>query len=82
MGDGGRGDVATPGVLDGQRDSQGHAQVANLARGCQAADFRDFQIDHVHGLIVRAAHHHTDVVDHFIEDERTLVWRRTARHSS
>ena len=40
-----------------------------MTRFGQAADFGDFQVDHIHRLIVVAAHHHLQIVNDFVQHE-------------
>ncbi len=69
VGDCRRDDVAAPGIFDGHRDPQRHAQVPDLPRLRQPTHLRNLQVDHVHRLIARALHHHRDAIHHFVEDE-------------
>ena len=52
MSDGGGDDIPAPTVLDGHRDTERNAQIADLPGFTDTAHLGDFQIDHIHGPVV------------------------------
>jgi prolyl oligopeptidase len=70
--DRGRHDVATPGVLDRHRDAEGDADIADLPRPGEPTNLRDLEVDHVHRLIGRGAHHHVEIVHDLVQHERPV----------
>src|SRR6185369_12557081 len=67
VGDGGRGDVAAPTVFDRHRDAEGDAEVADLPRLGEAADFGDLEIDDVHTAESVGVQQGLDRVDDLVE---------------
>lgn len=72
MGDGGGGDVSTPGVFESHADTHGHAEVASLLNFGQSTEFANFQVHEIHGEIRFGTEEHIDVVDIFIENEGVI----------
>mgnify|MGYP001552791751 CR=1 FL=1 len=67
-----RDDIAAPAVLDCHRYVQRYAEVADLARLCQAPDLGDFQVNGVHCTVAMAAKQCVDTGDVFVQYE----WQR------
>ncbi len=72
MSDGGGGDIAAPTVFERHRDSHRDAQVTNLLRLCQAAEFADLQIDDIHREFALRSQQHVDPIDVLIKYKRVI----------
>jgi len=72
VGDGGRDNVTTPGVLEGHADPHRDAKIARLADFGQTTELADFQVHHIHREISAALEQHFKSIDVFIEHKRMV----------
>ena len=69
VGDGRRGDIAPPAILDGHADPQRHAQVAGLASPGEAAEFADLDVHYIGSGVGVGPEQDGNSVDRLVEDE-------------